>query len=402
MASNDKLVVTCMGFPPLVIGSPVLLANLFRAYRGKVEAVVGWEQGARVDPAFTPPCKTHYLRFRPAIVQRAVEHFKGFHYSLIRRFVYWNLRRLRPAAVFAACTPDGVFFTASFLACRRLKIPFWAHMHDLWLENTFPDSFRRILAETWEPVIFAEADKIFCMTESQIDHYQAKYARVCDLLPHCVSADAEIPQGVSVRTTDQQATKRILYTGNVNDEMNLDAVREFVKAVDLLPPNFEVRILTSLSVASCKAKGIFRSRIIYSWVSREESQRLTREADVLFLPLSFKNCLKHEVRTVFATKTLDYLVSGAPILVFSPPDSFHSRSAAESGWGCVVDRDDPEALAQGLLRLANDRALRERTAVHALLEARRRDPRRWASLLEEEFNRLVAASSPGAAAEAER
>ena len=77
---------------------------------------------------------------------------------------------------------------------------------------------------------------------------------------------------------------------------------------------------------------------------------------------------------VFATKTLDYLISGARILVYSPPDSFHSLSAAESGWGCVVDRDDPQALAVRLVELASDRALRERTAAGALAESRRRDP----------------------------
>ena len=90
---------------------------------------------------------------------------------------------------------------------------------------------------------------------------------------------------------------------------------------------------------------------------------------------------------------LDYLVSGAPMLVYSAPGSFHSRSAAEDGWGCVVDRDDPEALAARLQELANDSSLRERTVAQAIAEARRRDPRRWAGLLEEEVNRLVAAVS---------
>ena len=393
MASNGRLVVTCKEFPPIVVGSPVLLDNLFRAYRGKVEAVVGWEQGARVDPAFAPPCKTHYLRLRPAIVQHAAEHFKASYYLLIKQFVHWQLRRIRPAAVFAACTPDGLFFTASFLACRRLKIPFWAHMHDLWLENTPPGSFPRALAEKWEPIIFGGAAKIFCMTASQIEHYRSKYERDYDLLPHCVRADVEIPRSASVRTTDPRAKKLILYTGNVSHGMNRDALEEFVKAVDLLPRNYEVRMLTSLDVETCKAWKIYHPRIAYGWVSREESQRLAREADVLFLPLSFKNCSEHEVRTVFATKTLDYLVSGAPMLVYSPPGSFHSRSAAEDGWGCVVDRDDPEALAARLQELANDSSLRERTVAQAIAEARRRDPRRWAGLLEEEVNRLVAAAS---------
>jgi glycosyltransferase involved in cell wall biosynthesis len=120
----------------------------------------------------------------------------------------------------------------------------------------------------------------------------------------------------------------------------------------------------------------------------EESRRLLREADVLFLPLSFKNCSADEVRTVFSTKTLDYLTSGVPILVYSPPDSYHSRSALEAGWGHVVQQEDTALLAGELQQLANDKTLRERTVGQALEEARRRRPRPWAESLESEVRRL--------------
>jgi glycosyltransferase involved in cell wall biosynthesis len=383
--SRKKLVVTCGGFPPLVIGSPVLLANLFRAYRGDCEAVVGWEYGAMVDPAFTPPCKTHYLRFKPAILQRVVQRFKRLHCFFIKWFVYFQLRRLKPGAVFAACTPDSFFFTASFMACRRLKIPFWGHMHDLWTENTPPGGFQRGLAEHWEPIVFREADKIFCMTPAQAGYYKAKHGRECAIIPHCVPAEIRIPESLSVRTTPRHEKKQIVYTGNISRVMNLDAVREFVKAVDRLPPNYHVRILAGRDIERFKTYGVHSERIDYGWVSREQSRTLIGEADVLFLPLSFKDCSAEEVRTVFSTKTMDYLVSGVPILVYSPPDSFHSRSAKEAGWGYVVDREDPELLAQRLQELANDHGLRERTVIAALAEARRRDPHHWAKCIEEEF-----------------
>ena len=46
-------------------------------------------------------------------------------------------------------------------------------MHDLWTE-IHPG---RAFAEdwpNWEPIIFREADKIFCMTETQSEYYQGK------------------------------------------------------------------------------------------------------------------------------------------------------------------------------------------------------------------------------------
>jgi len=383
-----KLVVTCRSFPPWVGGSTVLLTNLLRVYQGDVEAVVGWEYEAKFDFSFAPPCKTHYLRFRPPFLQRVMWHFTSMYFFFIKWFVYFKFRRIRPAAVLAACTPDGLFFTASFLACRKLNIPFWAQMHDLWLENASPGGFPPKLAEKWEPIIFREADKIFCMTSSQSEYYQAKYKRNCELLPHCISPDVETPDDLPVKTTGQTEEKQILYTGSTSGQMNLDALREFVKAVDLLPQNYRVRMLIGDNIDWYKAEEIYRERIEYGWVSGKESEELVRKADVLFLPLSFKDCSAAEVKTVFATKTLSYLTSGVPILVYSPPDSFHSLSASEAGWGYVVQKEDPQLLADKLQELANDPVLRQRIVQNALGESRRRDPRRWAESVQQEVERL--------------
>jgi len=382
MAEKEKkLVITCAGFPPLVVGTPVLMANLFRAYRGKMEAVVGWEYGAKVDPAFTPPCRTHYLRFRPDILQRAMQRFKRLYFFIVRWFIYIQLKRLKPTAVFAASTPDGVFFVASFLACRKLKIPFWAHIHDMWHEGTEKGSFRGALAAQWEPVIFRDADRVFCMTEAAIAYYQAKYPRAYEMMPHCVPADAEIPETIAVRTREPGENKLILYTGNISDDGNRDALAEFVKCIDSLPPEYKIKFLTSHSVERCKLLGLYHKRIEYGWVSVAESQRMIREADVVLLPLSFKNNFPAEIQTVFSTKTLDYLVSGTPILVFSPPYSYHTCSAKQRGWGHVVEEDGPQLLASRLQELATDTALRNKVVEKALEEARRRNPRDWADRL---------------------
>jgi glycosyltransferase involved in cell wall biosynthesis len=390
MTVNTKaLVITCRSFPPVVGGSQVLLTNLFRVYRGNVEAVAGWEYGSNVDWAFAPPCKTHYLRFRPPFLQRVMWRFTRVYFFFIKWFIYFKLRQIRPAVVFAACTADGLFFTASFLACRKLKIPFWAHMHDLWLENTSPGNFEGRLAAKWEPIIFREADKIYCMTSSASEHYQQKYGRSSELLPHCISPELQVPDDLPVKTTKPADEKLILYTGSVSHVMNLDALQAFVTAVDLLPPNYRVQMLIGGNVEWHKAEGIYRERISYGWVSVKESERLVRKADVLFLPLSFKTSFPDEVKTVFATKTLNYLTSGVPILVYSPPDSFHSLSASAAGWGYVVQQEGVELLAAKLQELANDPGLRQNIVQKALQEARRRDPHGWAQSIEREFRQIA-------------
>ena len=114
--------------------------------------------------------------------------------------------------------------------------------------------------------------------------------------------------------------------------MNLDAVREFVKAIDLLPANYRVRMLVG-GQRTVQESGHLPRANQYGWVSREEAQKLIREADVLFLPLSFKNCSAEEVRTVFSTKTLDYLVVGRADPGIRPPRQLSLSERERKGLG---------------------------------------------------------------------
>ena len=341
--------------PPLVVGSSILMRNLFQSYRGKFSAIAGWEYGAKVDPDYQPVCPTHFLKFSPPILQRLLQfRLHALYFFAAKRFVCRKLQRIRPTAVFSACTPEGIFFIASFLACRSLRIPFWGHMHDLWLENTRPGSFLRKLAQEWEPVIFRAADKIFCMTDTQRDYYKDKYGGNYEIIPHCVPRDVEIPDHPSVKTKSRGEEIRILYTGNISRTMNMDAVKDLVPCLDLLPANYRVMMLTPASAETCRTEGICHPRLEQNWASVAEARKLVREADILFLPLSFKNCSPEEVKTVFSTKTLDYLTSGVPVLVYSPATCHHSLSAKSHGWGCVVDADNPRLLAAAIRDLAYD------------------------------------------------
>ncbi|MEI8372055.1 MAG: glycosyltransferase [Planctomycetota bacterium] len=384
IAKEQRLVVVCRTMPPLVVGSAVLMRNLFQPYRGKLDAIAGWEHGVKIDPDYPPICPTHVLRFWPSILQRLMQHrLQNFYYWIAKWFVYRKLKRLRSTAVFSACTPDGIFFVASFLACRRLGIPFLGHMHDLWLENTRQGSFLQKLAQKWEPVIFREADKIFCMTDTQRDYYKDKYGGNYEIIPHCVPPDVDIPRNPSVRTKSSDEVIQILYTGNFSSAMNVDALRGLVACLDFLPENYRVMMLANASVETRQAERLCHPRIDWDWMSVAAARKLMREADILFLPLSFKNCSPEEVRTVFATKTLDYLTSGVPILVYSPATCHHSRSAKSHGWGCVVDDDNPQVLAQAIQDLAGDRSRRESLVMGAVEEAKRRNPVFWARYIED-------------------
>jgi len=140
---------------------------------------------------------------------------------------------------------------------------------------------------------------------------------------------------------------------------------------------------TSFDTALLQQRGIRSSRLRAQYVSRAEVQRLQRAAHVLVAPLSHKNCSPHEVRTVFSTKLLEYLVAGRPILVFAPPGSYHAEAAQQRGWAYVVTEDTPAALAAAIVRLSTDEALAAALVRDAHREAEARRARHHARRLHE-------------------
>jgi glycosyltransferase involved in cell wall biosynthesis len=369
-------------FPPFLSGSAVLMDNLLRSYPGDVVAVAGFHEPTDVD--FLPPCQT--VRFEPPkirVIRRAWERLRKkrlFHW-LLGRFIRRKVAQYRPAVILATC-PDFEFFVEAFRAARKAGIPFYAHMHDLWEENHAPGTFWGNLARKWEKTILTRSDRVLCMTQFQADFYKEKYGVACGLLPHTVSREA-LDRAPAAMVSPKLPKRTVLFVGNPARLMNMDALGVLARATELLPQDVEFLVLGSLSAEQLERAGVASSRLRARWAPRKDAQVIQSSAHVLVAPLSHKNGSPDEVRTVFSTKVLEYLVSGRPVLVTGPDYSFHVHSAKQGAWAMVVDQDDPKAIADALRRILEDEELAARLVQGALQEARRRDARVHARALHE-------------------
>ena len=382
MSSGPRLMVVSKTFPPLVSGTPILLSNLLRSFQGDLVAVAGYSHYAREDPTFQAPCQTVY--FRPPrihllerVYDRAIPHLRG----VLRAFIRCYVRRWLPDVMMCPF-PAAEFFIPAFQVARKLGIPFYAHMHDLWQENYSSGQYRRKLADHWEEKILKQSQRVLCMTELQQEHYMRKYRIQSDILPHTITSEnlADAPDGLLPPSLSKRT---VLFVGNYSAHMNADALRVLAEASELLPPDIELLFCTGISSSDFTRIGIKSSRLRVIWVSRTEVLRIQSSAHVLVAPLSHKNCSSDEVHTVFSTKLLEYLVAGRPIVVFAPPNSFHAQSARQGNWGYVIDRDDPVTLAEGIIKVMEDEELASKLVKGALQEARRRDARIHAQRLYE-------------------
>jgi glycosyltransferase involved in cell wall biosynthesis len=381
--NNSRLTVVSRSFPPQVSGSAILLANLLSEYLGNMSAVVGYNRYLKIDPAFLSPCPTRYLPL-PRMLPRAYDGLTRRLPALISGGIRASMRRAligSKTGVVLAAFPSGDFFVAAFLAARELSLPVYAHMHDLWTEQMPAGTALARFAEEWEPIVLRESTRVLCMTEAMQKHYEIKYGIKTYLLPHCVPENGKLRVPAEMRRP-KMAKPTVLFVGAVQEDMNLDSLKTLATASELLPSEYELLYCTSTDLTGLNRLGVQSSRLRVKYVSRAEVQRLQSEAHVLVAPLSHKNCAMDEVRTVFSTKILEYLVSGRPIIVFAPEGSYHIESARKGGWGYVVTEDSPVALAAAIEKVVRDEALGERLVHGALQEARSRSAKVHAGRLQ--------------------
>ena len=378
---QNSLMIISRSFPPFVVGSSILMSNLFDSYKGEAKALACWQYQTKIDSGFAAPCETFYLKMPSVFLQRVFDRFQHRLLFLNRLFIRNQIKEHQPDLAFLVY-PNASFLVAAYQVCQSLKIPYVLQMHDLWEENYSADHPRGVLARKWEEQIFKNALQRYSMTEIQQNHYQKKYKLPIELLPHTIRPE-RIESGLAhwqkrQESSDAPSSFTIVYTGNISSAMNLDAIKQLVRAVDMLPEEIKVKMFVNFNEQQCRDLEVYHERIQYDWLPMSQVQEEMREADALFLPLSFKNASMDEVKTVYATKTLDYLVSGTPILVFSPSDSFHSISAKNKGWGHVVCEDSPEALVKGINQLRTEAGLRNSLVSAAFKEAEHRNAANYA------------------------
>lgn len=381
--SGPVLTVISRSFPPQVSGSAILLANLLADYPGAATAIAGFTRHSKSDPDFKVPCPTHYLlppRIRSLVFDYLGRQKPDLAATIMAAAMKRALRRQKSAVVLGAF-PHHAFFVASFRAAQALELPFYAHMHDLWQENVPTGTPQEAFARKWESIILRQSTRVLCMTEAMQEHYAKKYGISSQLLPHTIR-DEDLAKAPSGLLPAQLPQPTALFVGGLSRHMNQDALGVLAQASELLPTEYQLVFCTP-DKDRLTSLGIVSSRLQAKFLSRAHVQELQSHSHVLMAPLSHKNGSADEVRTVFSTKLLEYLVAGRPILVFAPADSHHARSARDNGWGYVVSEDSPEALAAGIKTVVEDTALASRLVDGALKEARSRLARSHAEVLQD-------------------
>ena len=162
---------------------------------------------------------------------------------------------------------------------------------------------------------------------------------------------------------------KLALSGNINPSC-LDATRRMADAIASLP-DIELTYYTGTLEHVLRQYGVLREGMRRTTLSRTQLLDRLRAADILLLPHGFDGPYsREEYETIFPTRTIEYLISGRPILAHTPPNAYLTRFLKKHQCALVVDVRDSAAVRLAIQRLRADADLRAHLVRNALHTAK--------------------------------
>ena len=285
-----------------------------------------------------------------------------------RRKNVLNILRQEPdTKAIVACSGDLADIPSGFLASRKAHIPFFAYIFDDYVYQWRGEY--RLLAKLLASFIFKHCAGIISANEFLCAEYQRRYGVNCTLIHNPYAAN-ETTKELYAPWPAESGKIMIIYTGAVY-QVNHDCFRNLIQAMTALPEyHFELNIFTGQSREQLEILGIKGDQVfVYPHVSYDHIIEKQRQADILFLPLSFASPLHEVIRTAAPGKMGEYLANGRPVLAHVPADSYVAYYFKKHQCGWVADQDNSNGIAKEFEKIITDPELRAKITGNACRQA---------------------------------
>ena len=334
--------------PPKISGTSSIVLNLAKNFNRHNMVLVG---------AFEPNCPLNSLSDEFPEIKYVSRTFN------IRgaRWLHWlqapiiffqtlYLALIKNCKAFIILYPNEIHLFVGYLVGLILKIPIFPYFHNAYT-GTYPSS---IFASWLEKKVLSLAEHTFFISDGLKEAYSNKYKNFSfSTLEHTHNENP--PTLASKKKINYPI--RILFSGTINLTC-FDAFQSFTELIKS-NENYQLDIYTGTSEVYLKNNGITSDDYNIAKVSRDKLMQKIKDADILFLPHSFNDPFPEiERQTIFPTKTIEYLLSGVPILAYIPKGCFLWRFLKEKRCAYIVDSLSTRKLNEAIELLKNDDKLR--------------------------------------------
>jgi len=372
---RERILLLSSGMPPKPVGSAVIVGNLAQQFTRDEMIVTGERPHGRLTLAWRAdwPHLTYATEEWPPGL-RGARWWRRLQVPILLVRCVWLVWKQRCTAILVVF-PTEEFLFAGYLAAALTRVKLFPYFHNTYVENR--SGVGRRFARWLQARVFQRASHVFVMSEGMVELYRERYADLkCSVLPHSFN------EGLPPFTPPPEPSSplRFVICGNINESCREATVR--VCAAIARVEDASLTLLSGTSSGYLSELGVRREGVRHVTVARDQVVQHLRDADMVVLPHGFGGALSpEEYRTIFPTRTIEYLICGRPILAHAPADCYLARFLKENDCALLVIDPSVTALLQAIQRLRTDRALRSRVVRNALRAAETFRARRVAALL---------------------
>lgn len=250
-----------------------------------------------------------------------------------------KLIKKRKATAIIGLYPTLASIEVSLKVSKLTNLPFYPYLHDTLSEGLSATSFAKHAKEI-QSLVFENAEKIITMSEGMSDLYKRKYDLKTFPLEH------SYPEKI-LDVPNFDRNKNGFWGGEVYAINNVSFSR-VQKAMLNLNTKFTVTSLSPLNIE--KTSNIHQT----FYPTRKEYIDAVNVYGIMVLSINWPDESKvheDELSTIFPTKSVEYLATGAPILVHCPKHYFLAKFFYKHKCGLVVDSNNIVDLENGILKL---------------------------------------------------
>ena len=267
-------------------------------------------------------------------------------------------------------TREEIIFAIELI--NFLKIPSVIHMMDDWpttISNIgiFKRYWHRRIDQEFRQLLDA-VDLHLSISSAMSKEYLIRYNKDFIAFHNPIETKAWLPY-CKKDFTFKGDNVSILYSGRIGMGIT-DSIYEVADAIDTLN-NGRINIKLHIQTSTKEDRILNQLRkykcvVLNPFAELEQLPRIFSEADILLLANDFSVNGLDFLRFSMPTKASEYMISGTPILVYSPEETAVSKFFCQNGCGYCVTRQDKNEIIKAIQLLTENEKYREKISIKAV------------------------------------
>jgi glycosyltransferase involved in cell wall biosynthesis len=355
---HRRMVIVSSYFPPNISGSSTVLRNLVSQLDPRAISVVTelHRQAPGSAQSTVPKGITIYKAALPDWLLTKIPYIwrweRYFRFALTPVFRNLTLRAIKEAG--AECIlgiyPNWPCFIGAYQASCTSGIPLYTYHMDIPVRRSAVAPFEGFFIDNFESKILRSSQNRLIVTEGYEPDFSRRHNLDTTFIPHTLELTERRERLAKLPIPDHKPPFRIVHTGIVvgQKEGLLRIAQTLHKNPDL---NAKLILSTPTAKADLLKSGFDLPCVEIHSLPQEEVLKLQASAHILTTVFPFYTKTKEGAMAGYPTKLVEYLSLDRPILIHAPEWSFVVKHARKHNYAKVVDRPDPEQLAETIRTL---------------------------------------------------